>query len=70
MAGAVYHVFGRAVKPHQLSIATLGSTAALVIGLNLTKKPAEKPTSPPINAASPEEEDFVKDFMKSLEEKK
>ncbi|KAK9379492.1 uncharacterized protein V2V93DRAFT_381965 [Kockiozyma suomiensis] len=70
MAGATYQVLGRVVKPHQLSIATLGAAAALVVGLNLTKKPVEKPTSPPINAATPEEEDFVKDFLKSLDEKK
>ncbi|KAK9434105.1 hypothetical protein V1505DRAFT_361346 [Lipomyces doorenjongii] len=66
MAGAVYHILGRAVKPHQLAIATLGTTALLVYGSTGGKK-SEKAALPPINASSPEEEDFVKTFLKSLE---
>ncbi|KAK9240301.1 hypothetical protein V1525DRAFT_395575 [Lipomyces kononenkoae] len=66
MAGAVYHILGRSVKPHQLAIATLGTTGLLVFGLTRGKK-SEQPTLPPINASSPEEEDFVKTFLKSIE---
>ncbi|KAK9320731.1 hypothetical protein V1517DRAFT_328533 [Lipomyces orientalis] len=66
MAGAVYHILGRAFKPHQLAIATLGTTGLLVFGLSGGSK-SEKASMPPINASSPEEEDFVKTFLKSLE---
>ncbi|KAK9455499.1 hypothetical protein V1511DRAFT_497908 [Dipodascopsis uninucleata] len=65
--GAAYQIFGRSVKPHQLSLATLGSAALLVAALSGGKKSEPKSTLPPINASSPEEEDFVKTFLKSIE---
>ncbi|KAK9447165.1 uncharacterized protein V1518DRAFT_422369 [Limtongia smithiae] len=67
MAGAIYHVFGRAVKPHQLAITTLSTAGLLVVALSSGKKSPEAVNTPPINAGSPEEEDFVKTFLKSLE---
>ncbi|KAK9478701.1 hypothetical protein V1514DRAFT_306259 [Lipomyces japonicus] len=67
MAGA-YHIFGRTFKAHQLSIATLSTAFGIVALLKAGGKPAEPVTTPPINAASPEEEDFVKTFLKSIEQ--
>ncbi|KAI5964031.1 ATP19 [Candida theae] len=57
--GAAYHIFGKTVQPHQLAIATLGSVVLLVI----PKPWAVKPTHPSINASSPEEEKFVKEWL-------
>ncbi|KAK9464850.1 hypothetical protein V1512DRAFT_267331 [Lipomyces arxii] len=65
MAGG-YTILGRVFQPHQLAIATLGSAGLLVFALTGGKK-AESTTMPPINASSPEEEDFVKTWLKSLE---
>ncbi|EMG49478.1 ATP19 ATP synthase subunit K [Candida maltosa Xu316] len=58
--GASYQVFGKTVQAYQLSLATLGGAALLVV-----PKPwgPPKPTSPAINAASPEEEKFVKEWL-------
>ena len=58
--GAAYHILGRTVQPHQLAIATLGTVVFFTL-----PKPwgAPQPTTPPINAASPEEEKYIKDFL-------
>lgn len=57
--GAAYHIFGKTVQPHQLALATLGSVVLLVIPKPWTVKPAH----PSINASSPEEEKFVKEWL-------
>ncbi|KAK9460748.1 uncharacterized protein V1516DRAFT_677553 [Lipomyces oligophaga] len=67
MAGQIYHIAGRAFKPHQLAIATLSLGAFVAVAATSGKKPEEATTLPPINASSPEEEDFVKTFLKSLD---
>lgn len=58
--GASYNILGRAVQPHTLAIATLGSVVVFLL-----PKPwaPAKPAHPPINAASAEEEKYVKDFL-------
>nr|C0HK66.1 RecName: Full=ATP synthase subunit K, mitochondrial [Ogataea angusta] len=58
-AGA-YTLFGKAIPPHHLAIATIGTVVALV---------APKPWSPKvklepkIDASSPEEEKFIKEYL-------
>lgn len=57
---AAYQILGRSVQPHVLALATLGSVVYITL-----PKPwgPPKPTHPAINASSPEEEKFVKDFL-------
>ncbi|KAF2850542.1 hypothetical protein J1614_007888 [Plenodomus biglobosus] len=65
---AMYTIAGRQVGSHVLAIATLGITftgAALAMG----GKKAEDVTQPPINAKSPQEENFVKEYVKKAAEK-
>ncbi|EMD64648.1 hypothetical protein COCC4DRAFT_179527 [Bipolaris maydis ATCC 48331] len=65
---AMYTIFGRQVGSHVLAIATLATTftgAALSMG----GKKAEDPTTPPINAKSSEEENFVKEYVKKAADK-
>jgi F-type H+-transporting ATPase subunit k len=64
---AAYTILGRSVPSHQLALATLGAVVFLV-----APKPwgPPAPTSPSINASSPEEEKFVKEYLaKHLESK-
>lgn len=65
--GAAYNIFGRSVQPHVLAMATLGAVVFVAV-----PKPwgPPKPTHPPIDAASPEEDTFVKDFLAKFEDKK
>ncbi|KAF1913430.1 hypothetical protein BDU57DRAFT_522321 [Ampelomyces quisqualis] len=52
----------------QLAIATL--TVAIGGGVLATRgKKADAPTSPPINAKSPDEESFVKEYVKKAADK-
>lgn len=65
--GAAYTILGRSVQPHQLSLATLGLVVFAVI-----PKPwgPPAPKHPSLNASSPEEEKYIKDFLaKHTEEK-
>ena len=64
--GAAYTILGRSVQPNILALATLGSVVFVV-----APKPwgPAKPVHPPINAASPEEEKFVQDFLAKHAEK-
>lgn len=66
--GSAYTILGRSIPSHQLAIATLSAVVLLV---------APKPWGPPapkhpsINASSPEEEKFVKEYLaKHLQEEK
>lgn len=58
--GAAYTILGRSVQPHVLALATLGAVVAIA-----APKPwgPPAPVHPPINAASSEEEKYVKDFL-------
>ncbi|GEQ72081.1 hypothetical protein JCM33374_g5767 [Metschnikowia sp. JCM 33374] len=64
--GAAYTILGKSVPSNILALATLGSVVLLV-----APKPwgPAKPVHPPINAASAEEEKFVKDFLAKHAEK-
>ncbi|KAI1432234.1 hypothetical protein GGR50DRAFT_697261 [Xylaria sp. CBS 124048] len=66
---AMYQIFGRQVGSHYLAIGTL---AALFGGSYLgfsggSKKPAQ---TPPINASTPAEADFIQNFLKQADEEK
>ncbi|KAI0555286.1 hypothetical protein F4679DRAFT_161281 [Xylaria curta] len=63
---AMYSVFGRQIGSHYLAMGVLG---ALFSGSYLalsggSKKPAQ---SPPINASSPDEADFIQNFLKQAD---
>ncbi|EDK45427.1 conserved hypothetical protein [Lodderomyces elongisporus NRRL YB-4239] len=65
--GAAYTVLGRTFQPHQLALITLGSVVLLV----MPKPWNPKPQHPSINASSPAEEKFVKEYLsKHLKEEK
>ncbi|KAK1755591.1 hypothetical protein QBC47DRAFT_380731 [Echria macrotheca] len=61
-----YNIFGRKVGSHYLAMLTLGTifgtSYAFSRGGNKT------PASPPINASSSDEADFIKKFLESAEE--
>ncbi|KAK4554452.1 hypothetical protein LTR86_008306 [Recurvomyces mirabilis] len=61
-----YELFGQKVGSHILAIATLGTTAVGTWALSGgSKKPAEK--SPPIQASSKDEENFIQEFLKNAD---
>ncbi|KAG5747335.1 hypothetical protein H9Q69_005293 [Fusarium xylarioides] len=65
MAGSAYYtIAGKQVAGHHLAIAWLGT---LVVGTKLALSGgSSKPTAtatPPINASSSDEADFIKDFL-------
>lgn len=64
--GATYNVLGRAVPSHYLAIATIVSVVFVA-----APKPWNnvKLAHPPINAASPEEEKYVKEYLAKHAEK-
>lgn len=51
---------------HQLSFGTLSAVTAFAV---YASSGGKKETQPPINAASPEEEKFIVDFLKEQKEK-
>ncbi|EGW32522.1 uncharacterized protein SPAPADRAFT_61584 [Spathaspora passalidarum NRRL Y-27907] len=59
--GAAYTILGRTFQPHQLAIATLGAVVYLVAPKPWAAK--EVSAGPAINASSPEEEKFVKEWL-------
>jgi F-type H+-transporting ATPase subunit k len=61
---AMYTVAGRQVGSHVLAMATLGTTFALVA---LAKSGKKTQTTPPIQASSSDEENFIKEFLVKAE---
>ncbi|KAF2836112.1 hypothetical protein M501DRAFT_997351 [Patellaria atrata CBS 101060] len=62
-----YEIFGRKVGSHVLSMATLGTTfAGSWLALRGDGKKTAQQT-PPINASSKDEENFIQDFLKQAE---
>ncbi|RLV94766.1 hypothetical protein JA1_001611 [Spathaspora sp. JA1] len=59
--GAAYTLLGKSFQPHQLAIATLGTVAYFIAPKPWASK--EAPAGPAINASSPEEEKFVKEWL-------
>ncbi|KAJ9136518.1 hypothetical protein NKR23_g9883 [Pleurostoma richardsiae] len=61
-----YTIMGRQVGSHYLAMATL---AALFGGTKLALGGSKKPVNntPPINASSPDEADFIKKFLDEQE---
>ncbi|KAG7660713.1 ATP19 [[Candida] subhashii] len=67
--GAAYTILGRTVQPHQLAIATL--LGVVFIAVPKPWAPAAPAPTPSINASSPEEEKFIKEYLaKHLAEEK
>ncbi|KFG79760.1 hypothetical protein MANI_008759 [Metarhizium anisopliae] len=70
MAGvATYNIAGRQVGGHYLAMGILGS---LFGGVYYATSGPKKPTAaatPPINASSSDEADFIKKFMEEQEKK-
>lgn len=59
MSGA-YKIFGRTYQAHQLAIATLSVVALCVMPNPFA---AKKPKTVELNASSPEEEEFIKNYL-------
>ncbi|KAF1843302.1 uncharacterized protein K460DRAFT_288955 [Cucurbitaria berberidis CBS 394.84] len=64
----MYTIAGRQVGSHVLAIATLVTTIGGAVIATSGKKTEEK-SQPPINAKSPAEESFVKEYVKKAAEK-
>ncbi|PQE19555.1 ATP synthase subunit K mitochondrial protein [Rutstroemia sp. NJR-2017a BVV2] len=62
-----YNIAGRQIGSHYLAIAVLGTVGGLVAMSTGGSSAAKKEAGPPINAKSPDEEKFIKDFMASME---
>ncbi|KAI2614708.1 uncharacterized protein GGS25DRAFT_472783 [Hypoxylon fragiforme] len=64
---AMYTVFGRQVGSHYLAMGVLSAIfGGAYLGL---KGPSKKTTqAPPINASSPDESDFIQNFLKQADE--
>ncbi|CAD6448627.1 45027147-d7ab-4e58-b5eb-1938f72b8b3d [Sclerotinia trifoliorum] len=61
-----YQIAGKQVGSHYLAMAVLGSMAGIVT-LSTRGGSAAKDSTPPINAKSPDEEKYIKEFMASIE---
>ncbi|ODV91059.1 hypothetical protein CANCADRAFT_57423 [Tortispora caseinolytica NRRL Y-17796] len=68
MAGGAYHIFGRNVYPHQLSIITLATITGAIVLSTSGKKSTASP-NPPLNAASSDEEKFIMEYLAKAEKK-
>ncbi|RMZ73396.1 ATP synthase subunit K mitochondrial [Pyrenophora seminiperda CCB06] len=66
---AMYNILGRPVGSHVLAMATLG-TAFVGAAFKMSGgKKADATTTPPINAKSSDEENFVKEYVKKAADK-
>ncbi|KAF9434357.1 hypothetical protein BGZ76_008150 [Entomortierella beljakovae] len=63
--GAEYIVFGRAVPTYKLALATYAAVATPIVALKFNKKDAPANV---IQAASQDEEAFIREFIKAAEE--
>ncbi|KAG9287001.1 hypothetical protein G9A89_022965 [Geosiphon pyriformis] len=65
-----YVIAGRHIPTQYLTLATWGTIGLGVYAFSRRAKanaPDPLTSSPPINASSPEEEDFIKEFIKNAE---
>ncbi|CAL3971536.1 hypothetical protein PZA11_007982 [Diplocarpon coronariae] len=62
----MYTIAGRQFGSHVLAMITLGTLASGAY-LSSGGSAAKKSQTPPINAQSPDEESFIKDFLKNAE---
>ncbi|KAI9478990.1 hypothetical protein EV183_002950 [Coemansia sp. RSA 2336] len=63
--GGYFTIAGRKVATHHM---VLGVLASYGLGIYAALPKTDKTQHPPINAASTEEGDFVKQFLKAFEE--
>jgi len=64
---AKYNIFGRQIGSHYLAMAVLGSITAVTFAALGGGSAAKKEQGPPINASNPDEEKFIRDFLKNAE---
>ncbi|KAF9356459.1 hypothetical protein BGX26_005233 [Mortierella sp. AD094] len=64
--GAEYIVFGRAVPTYKLALATYAIVAAPIVAMKFGGK--KEASANPIQAASQDEEAFIREFIKAAEE--
>ncbi|KAJ6447243.1 putative rho GDP dissociation inhibitor [Purpureocillium lavendulum] len=71
MAGvAYYNVAGMRLGSHQIAMGWLGIlVGGTYLALSGPKKTAAEKATPPINASSSDEADFIKKFMEEQEKK-
>ncbi|ESZ90820.1 hypothetical protein SBOR_8796 [Sclerotinia borealis F-4128] len=62
-----YQIAGKQVGSHYLAMAVLGSLAGVITLSTRGGSTAKQQSTPPINAKSPDEEKYIKDFMASIE---
>lgn len=58
--GNAYHILGRTVQPHQISLATLSLITLLAVPNPFTKK---QPKALDFTASSTDEEKFIKNYV-------
>ncbi|CAR26267.1 hypothetical protein ZYGR_0H00750 [Zygosaccharomyces rouxii] len=58
--GNAYHILGRTVQPHQISLATLSLVALLAVPNPFAKK---QPQTLDFAASSADEEKFIKNYV-------
>ncbi|TVY58501.1 hypothetical protein LCER1_G002471 [Lachnellula cervina] len=63
-----YNIAGRQIGSHYLAIATLSTVFGGAYLAMSGGSAAKKSQGPPINAQSPDEEKFIKDFLSSAEQ--
>ncbi|KAG0202100.1 hypothetical protein BGX28_005282 [Mortierella sp. GBA30] len=63
--GAEYVIFGRSIPTYKLALATYAAVAAPIVAMKMGKK--EAPANV-IQAASQDEEAFIREFIKAAEE--
>ncbi|TVY30225.1 ATP synthase subunit K, mitochondrial [Lachnellula hyalina] len=65
-----YNIAGRQIGSHYLAIATLSTVfGGAYYALSGGSSAAKKSQGPPLNAQSPDEEKFIKDFLASADKK-
>ncbi|TVY47415.1 hypothetical protein LOCC1_G004406 [Lachnellula occidentalis] len=63
-----YNIAGRQIGSHYLAIATLSTVFGGAFYALSGGSAAKKSQGPPLNAQSPDEEKFIKDFLSSAEQ--
>ncbi|KAG9246046.1 hypothetical protein BJ878DRAFT_315913 [Calycina marina] len=61
-----YSILGRQIGSHHLAMSVLGLLTTLTV-VSTGGSKVQKSQGPPLNAKSPDEESFIKDFLKQAE---
>ncbi|KAK0746493.1 hypothetical protein B0T18DRAFT_429449 [Schizothecium vesticola] len=65
-----YNILGRKVGSHYLAMLTLGTLFGTSYAMAGGSKKPQAGATPPLNASSPDEADFIKKFLDSADGKK